>query len=192
MPEGVKYIFVRNAPWIVQKGYQWLKRFIPERTQKKIFLFSKDEEDKYLARLFEEIDPDQVPVCFGGSCTVPWPFGDGGEITEEDDYKTIDVSKLEVVKTTVAPNTTCLVEMKVVSKDINVRMEVNDESSQDTEATILYDNVKVKSMEGWRSFQYVAPETIKNPITLSVTFDNSFSWLLGKTVNYRIISLDQN
>merc|ERR1712146_863664 len=123
---------------------------------------------------------------------VPWPFGDGGEITEEDDYKTIDVSKLEVVKTTVAPNTTCLVEMKVVSKDINVRIEVNDESSQDTEATILYDNVKVRSMEGWRSFQYVAPETIKNPITLSVTFDNSFSWLLGKTVNYRIISLDQN
>ena len=190
MPEGVKYIFVRNAPWIVQKGYQWLKGFIPLRTQKKIFLFSKDEEDKYLARLFEEIDRDQIPVCFGGSCKVPWPFGEGGEITEEGEYKTINVSKLEIVKTTVAPNTTCLVEVKVVSKDINVRIEVNGEGSEEAVATVVYDNVKVRSMEGWRSFQYTAPENIKNPITLSVTFDNSFSWLLGKTVNYRIISLD--
>ena len=44
MPEGLKYVFVRNTPWIVQKAYQWLKRFLPENTQKKFFLFSKNDE----------------------------------------------------------------------------------------------------------------------------------------------------
>eukprot|EP00945_MAST-04E_sp_MAST-4E-sp1_P000147 g147.t1 len=113
MPEGVKYIFVRNAPWIVQKGYQ-----------KKIFLFQKDEEDKYMERLLAEIDSDQIPACFGGTCKVPWPFGDGGEIVDEGEYETMHVSKLEVAKTTVAPKTTCLVEVKVVSRDINLKIEV--------------------------------------------------------------------
>ena len=39
-PEGLRYVFVRNTPWIVQKAYEWSKPFLPERTQKKVFLFS--------------------------------------------------------------------------------------------------------------------------------------------------------
>jgi hypothetical protein len=145
-----------------------------------------------MERLLAEIDSDQIPACFGGTCKVPWPFGDGGEIVDEGEYETMHVSKLEVAKTTVAPKTTCLVEVKVVSRDINLKIEVAGDGAGGGDTTVVVcDNVKVKSVEGWRSFQYTMPANAETHRTLSVTFDNSFSWLLGKTVHYRFLTLEQ-
>ena len=160
MPEGIKYVFVRNTPWIVQKTYQWLKRFLPENTQKKIFLFSKNDEKKYLEALFREIEPDQVPVCFGGSSKVRWPFSNGTSLGDEsdDDHESINVATTETVETTVPPNSTCLIEMKVVSKDINVWIEAD---ATDGSKEVVQEKVRITSIEGWRSFRYSTKETRK-------------------------------
>ena len=201
MPEGIKYVFVRNTPWIVQKAYQWLKRFLPENTQKKVFLFSKNDEKKYLEALFREIEPDQVPVCFGGSSKVRWPFSNGTSLGDEsdDEHESINVATTETVETIVPPNSTCLIEMKVVSKDINVWIEALD--ATDGSKEVVQEKVRITSIEGWRSFRYSTQETMnagdgdagksgQHSSKLMVTFDNSFSWLLGKTIYYRFVVLD--
>ena len=200
-PEGLRYVFVRNTPWIVQKAYEWTKPFLPERTQKKFFLFSKNDEKKYLEALFREIEPDQVPVCFGGSSKVRWPFSNGTSLGDEsnDEHESINVATAETVETIVPPNSTCLIEMKVVSKDINVWIEALD--ATDGSKEVVQEKVRITSMEGWRSFRYSTQETMnaedgdagksgQHSSKLMVTFDNSFSWLLRKTIYYRFVVLD--
>lgn len=202
MPEGIKYVFVRNAPWIVQKAFQWVKRFLPENTQRKIFLFSKNEETNYMEALLREIDSDQIPVCFGGTSKIKWPFSNGANLNDVSDggHSSINVSTKETVEAVVQPNSTCLVEIKVVSKDINVSIEVLCGDSEKRE--MVHEVSRVKSVEGWRSFRYNnIPEEKKGggeattkgeqPCKLIVTLDNSFSWLHGKTVLYRFITLKE-
>ena len=192
MPEGIRYVFVRNTPWIVHKAYQWLKRFLPENTQKKVFLFSKNDEKRYLEALFREIEPDEVPVCFGGSSKIKWPFSNGTNLGDDsdDEHESINVATTETVETIVPPNSTCLIEIKVVSKDINVWIEALN--ANDGSKETVQEKVKITSMEGWRSFRYSMSEgkNGQHSCKLMVTFDNSFSWLLGKTVYYRFVVLD--
>ena len=199
MPEGIKHCFVRNTPWIVQKVYNWLKRFLPERTQRKVRFFSKSDDEKYLEALLKEVDSDQIPVCFGGTSKIKWPYSNGpdlGNVTE-DEHEKINVSTIETVENIVQPNSTCLVEIKIVSKDINISIEALNVNSGSKE--IIVEDVKITSVEGWRSFRCQIPKEIKKEnfvpgeqsFKLMVTFDNSFSWLYGKTVLYRFVLLEE-
>ena len=89
--------------------------------------------------------------------------------------------------------------MKVVSKDINVWIEALD--ATDGSKEVVQEKVRITSIEGWRSFRYSTQETMnagdgdagksgQHSSKLMVTFDNSFSWLLGKTIYYRFVVLD--
>ena len=101
-----------------------------------------------------------MPVCFGGSSKVRWPFSNGTSLGDEsdDEHESINVATTETVETIVPPNSTCLIEMKVVSKDINVWIEALD--ATDGSKEVVQEKVRITSIEGWRSFRYSTQETV--------------------------------
>jgi hypothetical protein len=192
MPEGVKFIFVMNVPWIVEKGYQWLKGLIPKRTQKKIFLF-KANDPAFMETLSKHVDKDQIPVDFGGTSPEPWPYGDGGDMREtevDDSVVVLQVPKLETVDIPVVPGTHCIVECRVKNQDIDVSVAlVRDESKDEVP---LYETVRIQEKHGWQVFEHESSGSDASPVLLRITFDNSYSWFRSKTVEYKVVVLNAN
>jgi hypothetical protein len=69
-PEILRCVFVINAPKIFAVLYSMMKPFMHEKTRNKVRIYSHDS-DQWKAVLLEEIDPDQLPVCYGGTLTDP-------------------------------------------------------------------------------------------------------------------------
>ena len=76
------------------------------------------QQDRYLIYWLEG-PKDQIPVCFGGTSKIKWPFSNGANLNDVSDggHSSINVSTVETVEAIVQPNSTCLVEIKVVSKN---------------------------------------------------------------------------
>jgi hypothetical protein len=68
--ELLRCVFVINAPKIFAILYSMMKPFMHEKTKNKVQIYSHDSSI-WKAALLAEIDPDQLPVCYGGTMTDP-------------------------------------------------------------------------------------------------------------------------
>jgi hypothetical protein len=69
-PELLRRVYVINAPKIFSVLFSMLKPFMHEKTKNKVQIYSHDSSI-WKAALLAEIDPDQLPVCYGGTMTDP-------------------------------------------------------------------------------------------------------------------------
>lgn len=64
----VHFLFL--APKVFSIGYPILKPFIHERTRNKIKIFGHDAK-QWKAAILAEVDPEELPACYGGTMTDP-------------------------------------------------------------------------------------------------------------------------
>jgi hypothetical protein len=64
------YFVVFIAPKVFSIGYPILKPFIHERTRNKIKIFGHDAK-QWKAAILAEVDPEELPACYGGTMTDP-------------------------------------------------------------------------------------------------------------------------
>ena len=69
-PEFLRRVFVINAPKIFALLYSMMKPFMHEKTRNKVHIYSYDAA-QWKAALLEDIDPKELPVCYGGTMTDP-------------------------------------------------------------------------------------------------------------------------
>ena len=69
-PEFLRRVFVINAPKIFSLLYSMIKPFMHEKTKNKVQIYSYDAA-QWKAALLEDIDPQELPVCYGGTKTDP-------------------------------------------------------------------------------------------------------------------------
>ncbi|EFX85361.1 hypothetical protein DAPPUDRAFT_193891 [Daphnia pulex] len=69
-PELLRRVYIINAPKIFSILYSIVAPFMHQRTRDKIQIFTHDEK-QWKAALLADIDPDQLPVCYGGTMTDP-------------------------------------------------------------------------------------------------------------------------
>ncbi len=61
---------MNTAPKIFSMAYAVVKPFLHERTRNKINIFSYDQK-QWKEAILEEINPEEVPACYGGTLTDP-------------------------------------------------------------------------------------------------------------------------
>uniref|UniRef100_A0A669E9L4 SEC14-like lipid binding 7 n=1 Tax=Oreochromis niloticus TaxID=8128 RepID=A0A669E9L4_ORENI len=66
-PEGLKRVFLIKAPKMFPVAYNLIKHFLCEETRRKIIVLGSNWQEV----LREHIDPDQLPVVYGGTLTDP-------------------------------------------------------------------------------------------------------------------------
>ncbi|CAI2374129.1 unnamed protein product [Moneuplotes crassus] len=71
-PEIMHELLIINAPVVFKAIWAILKTFLAKDTVSKIKTFGK----KYQEKLFERVDPDNIPAIIGGSCTCEERGGD--------------------------------------------------------------------------------------------------------------------
>ncbi|XP_046460719.1 SEC14-like protein 2 [Daphnia pulex] len=69
-PELLRRVFIINAPKIFSILYSIVTPFIHQRTRDKIQVYGHDSK-QWKAALLADIDPDQLPVSYGGTMTDP-------------------------------------------------------------------------------------------------------------------------
>jgi hypothetical protein len=69
-PELLRRVFVINAPKILPILWSMVIPFMHQRTRDKIQVYGHDSK-QWKAALLADIDPDQLPVCYGGTMTDP-------------------------------------------------------------------------------------------------------------------------
>ena len=77
-PEGARKIFIINVSWLFYAVWKIFKRFLPASTVAKVCLFKKGAD--HMTELQKYIDINEIPTDYGGSCPVPWPYGQGGDV----------------------------------------------------------------------------------------------------------------
>ena len=78
-PEGARIIFVVNVSRIFYGIWLIFKQFLPASTVLKVRLYKKGDS-RFIRDIAEYIDIDQIPPHLGGTCPIPWPYGDGGDV----------------------------------------------------------------------------------------------------------------
>ncbi|XP_069022230.1 SEC14-like protein 2 isoform X1 [Embiotoca jacksoni] len=66
-PEGLKRVLLIKAPKIFPMAYNLIKHFLCEETRRKIIVVGSNWKEE----LHKHIDPDQLPVVYGGTLTDP-------------------------------------------------------------------------------------------------------------------------
>lgn len=69
-PELLRRVFIINAPKIFSILFSMLVPFMHEQTRNKILIFNQDST-QWKAALLADIDPQELPVCYGGTMTDP-------------------------------------------------------------------------------------------------------------------------
>ncbi|CAM0951806.1 unnamed protein product [Alopecurus aequalis] len=86
-PERLSIAFMLNAPKLFEASFKVLKVFLdPKTIQKLNFVYKENEES--MKSLYKHIDPDVLPVDFGGKNNVVYNYEDYSKLMTKDDIKT--------------------------------------------------------------------------------------------------------
>ncbi|KAK3149500.1 hypothetical protein QOZ80_3AG0218280 [Eleusine coracana subsp. coracana] len=86
-PERLAIAFLFNAPKIFETFYKVIKIFLDPKSLEKVnFVYEKDEEGMKLMHRY--IDPEVLPVEFGGKSSVVYNHEDYSKLMMKDDIKT--------------------------------------------------------------------------------------------------------
>ncbi|RLN18834.1 random slug protein 5-like [Panicum miliaceum] len=86
-PERLAIGFLFNAPKVFEAFFKVIKVFLDPKTIEKVnFVYQKDEESMKV--LYKYIDPEVLPVEFGGNNNVAYNHEEYSELMMKDDIKT--------------------------------------------------------------------------------------------------------
>nr|XP_018917974.1 PREDICTED: SEC14-like protein 2 [Bemisia tabaci] len=201
-PEILKVCYVVNAPKIFSLAFSIVKNFLNDYTIGKIHI-TKTDPAKWKALLLTKADPDQLPAHFGGTQTDPdgnprctMKIRQGGKIhksyyvkrgdkiadSDNGDYCTVTVKKGEKLRLSfVAPVGGSFLKWSFRTDSHDIRFGIKSQDEEGNEAIV----VPLKRVAA-HQMDEVGVTTLPVPCTYTVLFDNSYSFLRSKKLQYNI------
>jgi len=205
-PERVEKLIFLNAPWMFPALFKLVKPFIDTRTLHKIDIMPSP----FQKRLLELIDEDSLPAEYGGKCQCSG--GCVSVVEKEMLEKELELEKkdqekehMELKQQTINARYSAVVtvhsggyleeekknkdfgffgwSMNVASHDIKLTVTFTPDDKKSSPVTVLSET-RCSTHEG--SF------TALEPGRLDVTFDNTYSRLRSKTINYAVTFATQH
>ncbi|XP_013870551.1 SEC14-like protein 2 [Austrofundulus limnaeus] len=199
-PEGLKRVLLIKAPKLFPVAYNLIKRFMCEETRRKIQVLGSD----WVEVLHKYIDPDQLPVFYGGNLTDP--DGDpccrtminyGGVVPRS--YYVQDSLKVEYDSSvTVGRGSSFQLEYDITAPSSLLRWQFASDGAdigfgvyrrnKEASGQKVADMVQVLPSERYNA--HMVPEdsclTCSEPGVYVLCFDNSYSYLQSKKVSYKV------
>ncbi|CAN9504456.1 unnamed protein product [Ophioblennius macclurei] len=199
-PEGLKRVFVIKAPKIFPMAYSLIKHFLCDETRRKILILGSNWQDV----LREHIEPEQLPVVYGGTLTDP--DGDprcktminyGGTVPRS--FYIRDSVKIQYDHSvTISRGSVFQLEFDVTAVRSLLKWQFYSDGAdigfgvyrrvRDGDDQKLNDMVQVLPSERYNA--HLVPEdsclTCTEPGVYVLCFDNSYSILQSKKVSYNV------
>ncbi|KAL5016994.1 hypothetical protein ScPMuIL_006583, partial [Solemya velum] len=199
-PETTKRVYVVNAPTIFPILFKIVKPFLGEDTIRKIKILGSN----YKEELLKEIAPDQLPKCYGGTCTDPdgnprclSKICIGGDVPKEyyikldtkemEHFSEVSVrwgSSLQLDYNIKIPNSIIRWQFTTDGYDIGFGVYKKMTEARQKSAEMM------EIMVSQRVNSHLVPEdgsiTCKETGIYVVRFDNTYSWTRRKTIHYII------
>uniref|UniRef100_A0A3B4F1G9 SEC14-like protein 2 n=1 Tax=Pundamilia nyererei TaxID=303518 RepID=A0A3B4F1G9_9CICH len=199
-PEGLKRVFLIKAPKMFPVAYNLIKHFLCEETRRKIIVLGSNWQEV----LREHIDPDQLPVVYGGTLTDP--DGDphcrtminfGGTVPKsyyvQDSVKvqynkSVTISRGSVIQLEYdVPAASSLLRWQFASDGADIGFGVYKRTKEGSQQKIA-EMQQVLPSERYNA--HLVPEdsclTCPEPGVYVLCFDNSYSILQSKKVRYKV------
>ncbi|KAI3362457.1 hypothetical protein L3Q82_012746, partial [Scortum barcoo] len=197
-PEGLKRVFLIKAPKMFPVAYNLIKHFLCEETRRKIIVLGGNWQEV----LRKHIDPEQLPVAYGGTLTDP--DGDphcksmikyGGTVprsyyvqdsVQYDSSVTISRGSMFQLEYDV-PAPKCLLRWQFASDGADIGFGVYRRTKEGANQKVT-EMLQVLPSERYNS--HLVPEdrclTCSEPGVYVLCFDNSYSILQSKKVSYKV------
>lgn len=199
-PEGLKRVFLIKAPAIFPMAYNLIKHFLCEETRHKIVILGSNWKDV----LRKNIDPEQLPVVYGGTLTDP--DGDprcrtminyGGTVPKS--YYIRESVKVDYDSTvTISRGSMFQVDLEITAPSSLLRWQFSSDGADIGfgvyKQTTKGGGQKVAEMQQILPIErynaHLVPEdgslTCSEPGVYVLCFDNSYSYLQSKKVSYKV------
>jgi len=177
-PEIVQNVYCVNSPWIFPALYSLVKNFIDPNTREKIQVHSSGYEGK----LLEQVDAKVLNKKYGGENPEELPTVKGIKVNEvgSEDLMSKSVAARDAFVHTVKCDDKhggkFLWVVEVQSLDITLKVEWK--GHKDKKTTLVQHTEKVDKSAG----DFLA----KAPGVLTLTMDNTYSYLTSKDVRYAV------
>ncbi|KAM7368531.1 hypothetical protein PAMP_012865 [Pampus punctatissimus] len=199
-PEGLKRVFLIKAPKMFPMAYNLIKHFLCEETRRKIIVLGSNWQEV----LRKHIDPEQLPVVYGGTLTDP--DGDprcrtmikyGGVVPRS--YYVQDSVKVQYDSSvTISRGSIFQLEYDVTVASSLLRWQFASDGAdigfgvyrrtKDGSGQKVSDMLQVLPSERYNA--HMVPEdsslTCSEPGVYVLCFDNSYSILQSKKVSYKV------
>ncbi|KNH01774.1 CRAL/TRIO domain containing protein [Perkinsela sp. CCAP 1560/4] len=178
-PERVFRIYLVNVGIVVQAALKLVTPLLSKRVQEKIVMLKPHEMDQ----LQIEIDPDNLPEFLGGKCScaegcVPLPSNEAFERIDRGLAEKISIPAGQRVAKTFQLASNVLFRWGLhMNEAHSIVFSAIFDGSQ-----IVVSERKLESADG----PYAYSHTAVSDGTLTLIFDNSSSWVRGKSVTLRI------
>ncbi|KAL3267885.1 hypothetical protein HHI36_007025 [Cryptolaemus montrouzieri] len=201
-PEILKACYIINAPRVFAIAFNIVKKFMDAYTLSKIQII-KNDPAKWKKKLLENIEPDNLPKHFGGSLTDPdgnprltTKIKQGGKIPESYYMKNLQTTspdtEKEYISTTIKKGDKLKLEFDVEESGTFLRWDFRTEG-HDIRFGITVQDSEGKKTEAVRHQRVAAHQIDESgvlacqaPSKYIVTFDNSYSLLRSKKLQYRV------
>ncbi|XP_034402716.1 SEC14-like protein 2 [Cyclopterus lumpus] len=200
-PEGLKRVFLIKAPKMFPMAFNLIKHFLSEETRRKILVLGSNWQEV----LRNHIDPDQLPVVYGGTLTDP--DGDPccrtmikyGGVVPSSFYVRDSVTVQYDSSVTVSRGSAFRLEVEVTEAGSLLRCQFSSDGAdvgfgvyRRTEDGAAGQNVSemLQVLPSERYNAHLVPEdsrlTCREPGAYVLCFDNSYSILHSKKVSYKV------
>mmetsp|Transcript_17823 Transcript_17823/g.43629 ORF Transcript_17823/g.43629 Transcript_17823/m.43629 type:complete len:417 (-) Transcript_17823:120-1370(-) len=177
-PEIVHIVFAVNCPWVFPMLYGLVKHFIDPNTREKIRVYSNN----YLDDVLKEVDKEVLNVKYGGDNTEELPTVKGVKLkgmTEEMEGKNVPARDSVQVTKKCEDKKGGKFEWSFKLESLDIDFKVTWQGIKDKKPVVVVDESRIDGHTG----DYKA----KGPGTFTLTFDNTFSYLTSKQVNFALI-----
>uniref|UniRef100_A0AAQ6AA91 SEC14-like lipid binding 7 n=1 Tax=Amphiprion ocellaris TaxID=80972 RepID=A0AAQ6AA91_AMPOC len=199
-PEGLKRVFLIKAPKMFPMAYNLIKHFLCEETRRKIIVLGSNWQEV----LHKHIDPEQLPVVYGGTLTDP--DGDprcrtmikyGGTVPRS--YYVQDSVKVQYDSSvTISRGSVFQLEYDVTAASSLLRWQFASDGAdigfgvyrrtKEGRGQKVAEMLQVLPSERYNA--HLVPEdsclTCTEPGVYVLCFDNSYSILQSKKVSYKV------
>ncbi|XP_030625322.1 SEC14-like protein 2 isoform X1 [Chanos chanos] len=194
-PEGLKRLFLIKAPKLFPIAYNLVKHFLCEETRQKIIVLGANWKDV----LRKYIDPEQLPVVYGGTLTDP--DGDprcrtmikyGGVVPRS--YYVQDSIKVQYDKTvTISRGSSHQLEYEILIPNSLLRWQFASDGADIGFGIFMKtktDGKQIVVLPSERYNAHLVPEvgsyTCHEPGTYIVRFDNTYSVIQSKKISFTV------
>ncbi|XP_067114491.1 SEC14-like protein 2 isoform X1 [Osmerus mordax] len=199
-PEGLKKVFLINTPKLFPMAYNFVKHFLCEGTRRKIVVLGANWQEV----LRKHIDPEQLPVVYGGSLTDPdgnprcqTMINYGGTVPKT--YYVQDSVKVQYGNSmTISRGSVFTLECDITTPSSLLRWQFASDGAdigfgvfrrtQEGGAQKVEDMLQVLPSERYNA--HMVPEdsslTCDEPGVYVLRFDNTYSILQSKRISYNM------
>mmetsp|Transcript_19337 Transcript_19337/g.27228 ORF Transcript_19337/g.27228 Transcript_19337/m.27228 type:complete len:384 (+) Transcript_19337:2-1153(+) len=177
-PEIVHAVFVVNSPWVFPYLYGLVKHFIDPNTREKVRVYSSGYEKD----LLQEVDAKTLNIKYGGENDEELPTVRGVKMKNRDEEMT---SKNVPARDSLEVVNVCgdkkggKFEWVFKLDDLDIDFKVEWKGAKDKSPKTIIDESRISEHSG----EYTA----KGIGELKIVFNNTYSYLTSKDVNYAVI-----